>query len=225
MQVTLQGLITLHDDVILLEPSSIRIEGGHVAALHEAWEVQRKYSGALARPTTDGDSGPPPFRGLTTTTRGAQASKPGVMPAPSIKPNRPTQDIREQEGASSRPTQDAKAQTSMPTQDARAQAGATTNAEGINVRPPPRRMRPGSEPYRPRGRQQGEENTQSDASPVASGAPQTSLAEAAPEKHPNDQSRPPTVTAPATPSSQSSASEPKAGMILSECASILTVYF
>lgn len=197
----MQGSVTLQGDMVLLEPNSIRIEGGHVAALHDAWEMQRKYAGALSRSTADGSSGPPPFRGLNTTTRGAQPSKPGVTPPPSITPNRPTQDIREQAGASSRPTQDA-----------RAQAGATTNAEGINVRLPAPRMRPGSEPYRPRGRQQSEASTQSEAPSLASGAPQTSLAEAAPEKHPNGQSRPPTVTAPATPSSQSSESEPKAGM-------------
>jgi hypothetical protein len=198
----LQGSVTLQGDMILLEPNSIRIEGGHVAALYDAWEMQRKYAGALSRPTVDGGSGPPPFRGLNTTTRGAHASKAAVTPAPSTKPDRPTQDIREQAGASS-----------GPIQDVRAQAGATSNAEGINVRQPTPRMRPGSEPYRPRGRQQSEANTPSDAPPVASGAPQPSLAEAAPEKHPNDQSRPPIMTAPATPSSQSSASEPKTGMI------------
>ena len=196
----MQGSITLLSDMILLEPNSIRIEGGHVAALHDAWEMQRKYAGALSRSTADGSSGPPPFRGLNTTTRGAQASKPAVTPALNINPSRPAQDFREQAGASSRPTQDA-----------RAQAGATTNVEGINVRPSAPRMRPGAEPYRPRGRQQSETNTQSEAPSVASGAPQTSLVEAAPEKHPNDQSRPPTVTAPATSSSQSSESEPKAG--------------
>jgi hypothetical protein len=183
----LQGSVTLQGDMILLEPNSIRIEGGHVAALYDAWEMQRKYAGALSRPTVDGGSGPPPFRGLNTTTRGAHASKAAVTPAPSTKPDRPTQDIREQAGASSGPIQD--------------------------VRQPTPRMRPGSEPYRPRGRQQSEANTPSDAPPVASGAPQPSLAEAAPEKHPNDQSRPPIMTAPATPSSQSSASEPKTGMI------------
>lgn len=210
------GSITILGDMIILEPNSIRNEGGRVDALYDEWEIQRKYAGALSRSTTDGGSGPPPFRGLNTTTRGAQASKPGVTSAPSINLNRPTQDMREQAygGVSGRPAQGVRAQTNSSfTQDPRAQAGEITNAEGTNARLSTHRMRPGSEPYRPRGRLQSEANTGSDASPVASGASQTSLLDATPEKHLNDQSEPPTVTSSATPSSQSSASEPKPGMV------------
>lgn len=77
-KVTLLGSVTVHSGIVLLDQNSIRIEGGHVAALHEAWLMQRKYSGVLSRSSTDGASGPPPFRGLNSNTKGAQAPKPNI---------------------------------------------------------------------------------------------------------------------------------------------------
>lgn len=77
MQVTLLGSVAVHSGIVLVEPNAIRVEGGHVAALHEAWLMQRKYAGALSRSTTDGGTGPPPFRGLNSTT-GKRAQAPSV---------------------------------------------------------------------------------------------------------------------------------------------------
>lgn len=63
----------MHSGILMLDAQSIRILGGHVIALHEAWEVDRKYSG-LARSTApkglaDGTSGPPPFRPFRSTKK------------------------------------------------------------------------------------------------------------------------------------------------------------
>jgi len=68
----LQGAVAVHSGIALLEPNSIRVEGGHVAALHEAWVMQKKYSGSLARASLDGVTGPPPFRALPIGLKGAQ---------------------------------------------------------------------------------------------------------------------------------------------------------
>lgn len=75
MKVVLQGTVTVHGGIVLLDSNSIRVEGGHVAALHETWLMQKKYAGALARPTSDGSGGPPPFRALPMGTKGALAPK------------------------------------------------------------------------------------------------------------------------------------------------------
>lgn len=78
MKVVLQGSITVQSGIVLLDPGAICVEGGHVAALHEAWVMQRKYAGALSRPTTDSNSGPPPFRALQSGAKGAQAPENSV---------------------------------------------------------------------------------------------------------------------------------------------------
>ncbi len=70
----LQGAVAVHSGIALLEPNSIRVEGGHVAALHEAWVMQKKYSGSLARASLDGVTGPPPFRALPIGFKGAQVA-------------------------------------------------------------------------------------------------------------------------------------------------------
>ena len=79
MKVVLQGSITVQSGIVLLDPGAIRVEGGHVAALHEAWVMQRKYAGALSRPTRDSNNGPPPFRALQSGAKAAQAPEKTVQ--------------------------------------------------------------------------------------------------------------------------------------------------
>ncbi|KAI5078405.1 hypothetical protein GOP47_0006076 [Adiantum capillus-veneris] len=68
-KVKLENTIPMQSGLLLGDARSFNILGGHVPALYESWEMERKYSGLTRLTTTKGlraedDSGPPPFHGL-----------------------------------------------------------------------------------------------------------------------------------------------------------------
>lgn len=72
--------VSVHSGILLLEPKCIRVLGGHVQALYDAWEIDRKYSGlareeaSLRKTKAQDGTGPPPFRALQLG-RAARATK------------------------------------------------------------------------------------------------------------------------------------------------------
>ncbi|CAK9192878.1 unnamed protein product [Sphagnum troendelagicum] len=175
-KVVLQGAVAVHSGIALLEPNSIRVEGGHVAALHEAWVMQKKYSGSLARASLDGVTGPPPFRALPIGLKGAQvASNPTSHPgAASISTS--TSPIV-------RPIQSSQERVEIA-----AQSASMTGTVAAKLPNP--RIRPGAEPYRPR--------TGPQAGPEVSAAPSRKSEASHPQSMPIDnnlidQLQPPTI--------------------------------
>lgn len=78
-KVTLENNISVQNGILLGDARSLTVLGGHVQALYEAWEIERKYS-ALARATLktariEGDTGPPPFHGLSVAKQAIQDAK------------------------------------------------------------------------------------------------------------------------------------------------------
>lgn len=73
--------VPVHTGVLLLDVNCVRVLGGHVQAMYDAWEMDRKYSGVAREAASklllpEGVAGPPPFRALQL----GRKTRPGIGP-------------------------------------------------------------------------------------------------------------------------------------------------
>lgn len=153
-KVKLENIVRMENGILLGDARSLTVLGGHVQALYEVWEIERKYSG-LARPTlksarVEGDTGPPPFHGLPVARQGKQDAESAGQCQQS--------NLHVKENALERPVTKS---TPGPSSMSRLGESSKGHLQGKVAIPPGSanekdnddvfslRIRPGSEPYRP----------------------------------------------------------------------------
>ncbi|KAJ7570630.1 hypothetical protein O6H91_01G129300 [Diphasiastrum complanatum] len=124
----------VHSGVLFLEENVVCVLGGHVQTLYDAWEIEHRYSG-LARATMkgslpEGGAGPPPFRGLSVSSLDNASNGPHKV--------------------SKLEEKSTETHSNIGSQHIRADITNQSGSSHYNQKPIALKVRPGSEPYRPR---------------------------------------------------------------------------